>query len=150
MNSMNQTLSRPARIILFCGACLFTLGLIAGLATGAFKNPRMALSAHLEGILNGMYMMLVALLWSRLSWSASAERIARWSLLWGAFVNFAACVLAAAWGTSRMTPIAGHGHSGSALHEWLVSALFVSVGVSMLVHAGIFTWALRPQAKLTA
>jgi hypothetical protein len=45
------------------GLVLFLLGLLTGFAVPALKNPRMALSSHLEAILNGIFLVLLGLLW---------------------------------------------------------------------------------------
>jgi (hydroxyamino)benzene mutase len=45
------------------GLVLFLIGLLTGLVVPAVKNPRMALSSHLEGVLNGMFLVLLGLLW---------------------------------------------------------------------------------------
>jgi (hydroxyamino)benzene mutase len=45
------------------GLVLFPLGLLPVLAVPALKIPRMALSSHLEGVLNGMFLVLLGLLW---------------------------------------------------------------------------------------
>lgn len=45
------------------GLALFLLGLLTGLAIPAMKNPRMGLSSHLEAVLNGMFLVLLGLLW---------------------------------------------------------------------------------------
>src|ERR1700753_4150644 len=44
------------------GLVLFLLGLLTGFAVPAVKNPRMALSSHLEAVLNGMFLVLLGLL----------------------------------------------------------------------------------------
>jgi len=41
------------RRMMWHGAFLFLIGLVTGLQERRFKNMRMALSAHLEGVMNG-------------------------------------------------------------------------------------------------
>lgn len=45
--------------LIFLGVVLFLLGLIVGLIVPMLANPRMGLSSHIEGILNGMFLMLL-------------------------------------------------------------------------------------------
>src|ERR1700759_5661765 len=45
------------------GLVLFVIGLLTGFAIPALKNPRMGLTSHLEGVLNGMFLALLGLLW---------------------------------------------------------------------------------------
>ena len=49
------------------------LGLVSGFAVPAFRNPRMGLSAHLEGLMNGIYLGVLGLAWHRFSLSARAR-----------------------------------------------------------------------------
>jgi len=55
---------------------LFLLGLLTGFAVPALKNPRLALSSHLEAVLNGMFLVLLGLLWPHLqlpnAWGVTA------------------------------------------------------------------------------
>ncbi len=48
-----------ARRRLLCnGMFLFLLGLVTGLVEAPFTNPRMGLAAHLEGIMNGLSILI--------------------------------------------------------------------------------------------
>jgi hydroxylaminobenzene mutase len=51
------------RVLFTLGLVLFLVGLLTGFAVPALKNPRMALSSHLEAVLNGMFLVLLGLLW---------------------------------------------------------------------------------------
>jgi hypothetical protein len=97
--------------LLWSGMILFLLGLVAGVASPAFRNPRLGLSAHLEGVMNGMFLILIGLLWDRVRLTPARARIVFVLLLWAGYVNWLACVLGGAFGASRMTPIAGGGFS---------------------------------------
>lgn len=41
------------------------LGLIVGLLVPALANPHMALSSHLEGIINGIFLIVFELIWHK-------------------------------------------------------------------------------------
>jgi len=60
------TLNKQGNTLIFLGLLLFLLALIIGLFVQNMTNPRMALSAHLEGIMNGMFLMILGLVWRRL------------------------------------------------------------------------------------
>lgn len=126
---------------------LFLLGLLAGFVTPAFRNPRLGLSAHLEGVLNGMFLMLVGMLWDRIRLGARARSAAFGLLLWGGYVNWLACVLGGIFGASRLTPIAGAGFSAEPWQEHLVAAMFGSVGLTMLFAVLLLIWGLRAGAE---
>ncbi|OBG65244.1 hypothetical protein A9X05_10165 [Mycobacterium sp. E3298] len=46
-------------VLFTLGLVLFLIGLLTGFAVAALKNPRMALSSHLEAVLNGMFLVLI-------------------------------------------------------------------------------------------
>lgn len=50
------------KLLFTIGLALFLIGLLTGLVIPALKNPRMALSSHLEGVLNGMFLVVLGLL----------------------------------------------------------------------------------------
>jgi len=46
------------------GMFLFLLGLVTGLLEQRFRNMRMGLSAHLEGLMNGTFLIALGASWS--------------------------------------------------------------------------------------
>jgi len=134
------------RALLWHGVFLFLLGLLTGLATGAMNNPRMGLSSHLEGVMNGLFLMVLGLLWGRLRLSARWLTMLFWLALYGTYVNWASTLVAAIFGTGRTTPIAGAGHHGAVWQENLVDAGLYSLSVAMLAVCVIALVGLRPGA----
>lgn len=132
--------------LLWHGVFLFLLGLLTGLATGAMSNPRMGVSAHLEAVLNGMFLVVLGLLWHRLRLPARWLTALFWLALYGAYVNWASTLAAAIFGTGRTTPIAGADHHGAAWQENLVDAGLYSLSVAMLAVSVIVLFGLRPGA----
>ena len=127
---MNETNSRK---IIAAGAILFLLGLITGFIIPLVENSRMGLAGHLEGVMNGTFLIAVGAVWTRLILSTRLERLAFWLLLYGTYANWLLVLLAAIFGTSEMTPIAGAGYSGLPWQETLVTAGLSSVGITMLI-----------------
>lgn len=125
----NQT----AQKLIAAGAILFLLGLLTGFAIPGFRNPRMGLSGHLEGAMNGTFLIALGAAWSHVTLSRRLETASLWLLIYGSFANWLFVTLAATLGTSEMTPIAGAGHSGTTAQEWLVTSGLVSVGLAMLI-----------------
>lgn len=120
------------------GLVLFLLGLLTGFAVPALKNSRMALSSHLEAVLNGMFLVLVGLLWPHIdlpnTWGVTAVVL----IVYAAYANWLATLLAAAWGAGRkLAPIAAGDHRASAVKERFVSFLLVSLALSIVVGVGI-------------
>lgn len=135
------------RRLKFLGMLLFLLGLITGLALMSFTNPRMGLAAHLEGVMNGLFLIAAGFLWNELKLSPVLLKAAYWLLLYGTFANWSFTLLSALLGTSKINPIAGAGYSGSSAQEAILTAGFTSVGISMLLAVAILLYGLRPVKK---
>ena len=111
---------------------LFLLGLVTGLAMQALPNPRMGLAAHLEGVMNGTFLLALGAVWPKLRLSERMGTIAYRALLAGTYGNWAVTVIAAVFGTAAMTPIASAGFGAEPWREALVTVGFVLVGLAIL------------------
>ena len=119
------------------------LGLLSGGATLIVLNPRLAVSAHLQGLLNALFLIAVGLLWDRLVLSPRLRTVVVPLLLEGTYGNWAMTLLGSVWGTKNLTPIAGAGYVAAPWQETVVAGgLAVAIG-SMLVAAVILSWGLR-------
>jgi hydroxylaminobenzene mutase len=142
-------LERDGHRLLQLGALLFLLGLLVGLAVPRFAVPRLGLSTHLLGILQGIFLMVAGLLWPRLRLTRSLSRVGRVLASYGCVAAWLANLGAAVWGAgSAMVPIAAGGVQGSALQEALIKVLLISAALSLISSAGLILWGLRgsPQA----
>lgn len=128
------------------GMLLFLLGLLTGLAGAHFSNPRMGLSAHLEGVMNGILLLAVAGAWPLVRLPPFATRAAVGLLLYGAYANWLVTTLAAVFGTGAMTPLAGAGRSAAPWQEAVVSAGFASVALAIIAASGLLLAGLRARA----
>ena len=122
------------------GITLFLVGLLTGFAIPAMVNPRAGLSGHLEGVMNGTFLIALGCAWAELRLTERAGAIVYRLVLYGTWANWVGTTLSGVFGTSKATPIAGAGHAGSAAQEMLVLAILVSVGLSMVAAAGIAAW----------
>jgi hydroxylaminobenzene mutase len=120
------------RRLLWHGMLLFVLGLATGLVSQNFANPRMGLAAHLEGLMNGTFLLALGSAWDRVRLSRRNASIAFGAALYGTYSNWLTTTLAAVFGTAAMTPLASGAHHGLSWQEVLVSFGFVSVALSML------------------
>src|SRR5215831_12914126 len=93
------------RRLLWHGMLLFLLGLFTGLAEPQFANPRMGLAAHLEGVMNGTFLLALGAVWATVRLSPRWTRAAYWTALYGKYANWAVTFLAAIFGTAAMSPI---------------------------------------------
>jgi len=121
------------RKLIAAGTILFFMGLITGFVIPLFENPRMGLSGHLEGVMNGIFLIALGAAWGNIILSIRLQTIAFWLLVYGAFANWLFVLAAAIFGTSEMTPIAGSGYSGLPWQETLVNVGLMSVGVAMVM-----------------
>src|SRR5690349_16853316 len=118
--------------MLWHGMLLFFLGLATGFVEAKLANPRMGLAAHLEGVMNGTFLLAVGAIWGEVRLSARARTATYWLLLYGTYANWMVTSLAAVFGTGAMSPITGAGHSGQPWQETLVTLGFVSVGLAIV------------------
>jgi (hydroxyamino)benzene mutase len=139
-NSSQQMNSR--RLMRF-GILLFFLGLVTGLVVPMLANPRMGLSSHLEGLMNGMFLVLLGLIWHRLRLSRRLFGIAFWLALYGAYVNWATTLVAAFLGAgATLMPMASLGHKGTPVQELLINFGLVSLSIAILVCCCLVLWGL--------
>ena len=132
------------RRLLQLGVLLFLLGLLTGLTLPLLANARMGLASHLEGILNGLFLVALGLLWSRLTLGPAGRALAFWSAVYAGFANWLATLLAAAWGAgAAMMPLAGGSHHGSAIQEAVIAALLQSLSAEAILACLVVLWGLR-------
>ena len=135
------------RRLVWHGMFLFLLGLVTGFIEHRFTNVRMGLAAHLEGVMNGTFLVALGAIWGEVRLSPAAKATAYWTALYGTYVNWLVTTLAAIFGTAALSPIAAAGHVGRPWQEGLVTAGFVSVGVVIVVSSLLVLWGLRAKAS---
>lgn len=144
---MNANTSRKLKML---GLLLFLFGLLTGFVISNFTNPRMGLAAHMEGVMNGTFLIVAGFVWNELILSSRMKKVLFWTLTYGTFVNWVFTLLSAIFGTSKMSPIAGAGYTGSEMQEAFVSAGLASVGLTMVFALKVMVYGMRgndPQAS---
>lgn len=136
-------MEKNGRRLMFHGICLFLLGLLTGFAEQHFVNIRMGLAAHLEGVMNGTFLLALGAAWPNVRLSETPATIAFWMTLYGTYVNWFITLLAAIFGTAALSPITGVGHSGLPWQESLVTAGFMSVGIAIVLASAMVLFGLR-------
>ena len=134
------------RRLMWHGMCLFLLGLVTGFAEPHFANMRMALAAHLEGVLNGIFLVALGAVWTEVRLSPRTKVIAYWTALGGAYANWLVTTLGAVFGTAALSPITAAGHSGQPWQESLVTVGFLTVGITIIASTVLILWGLRARA----
>ncbi|MEX0839920.1 MAG: hydrogenase [Parvibaculum sp.] len=142
MSSLSPAQGRQAHGLLLLGLVLFLAGLLTGFVSGSFTNPRLGLSAHLEGLMNGTFLAVLGLLWPRLVLGAKALLAAFWLVVYAAFANWLGVLLGAIWGAGRFMPIAGQGTTGTDMQEAIVAFLLFSISFAMVIGVVLIIWGL--------
>ena len=135
------------RRLIWHGMFLFLLGLLTGLVEQQFSNPRMALAAHLEGVMNGIFLVALGAVWTEVRLSPRLEIAAYWGALYGTYVNWSTTTLAAVFGTASLSPITAAGHSALPWQEALVTFGFMTVGIAIIASSVVILWGLRRAAR---
>ena len=125
------------------GMFLFLLGLFTGLAEPQFANTRMGLAAHLEGVMNGTFLLALGAVWGGVALSASMKSATYWLVLYGTYANWGVTTLAAIFGTGALSPITAPGLAAQPWQEELVTAGFISVGIAIIAATVLILWGLR-------
>jgi hydroxylaminobenzene mutase len=131
------------RSIVRHGFILIAAALLSGFVIPAARIPRLALSAHSIGVLSGVLLIAVGVVWSQFALSERQARAMSWAWLYSSYVNWFAILLGAILGTGRMTPVASAGAVGSPAAEAAVSIMLVTVGLVSLVAVGLALWGMR-------
>lgn len=140
---MNNKAAVSRKLIRY-GILLFLLGLLTGFAMPVFENSRMGLSSHLEGVMNGMFLVLLGLIWEKLSLSEMLLKITFFLALFGTFVNWLTTLFAAIVGAgSEMMPIAGENLSGNQFEELLIKIGLITLSVAMVAVSCIVLYGLK-------
>src|ERR1700719_1943540 len=105
------------RRLMWHGMFLFLLGLATGFAEQRFANMRMGLAAHLEGVMNGTFLIALGAAWPQVRLTPAPRGIPYWTALYGTYGNWFVTTLAAVFGTVALSPITGASHSASSWKE---------------------------------
>jgi len=131
------------RRLLQLGFLLFLLGLLTGFTLPLMANPRMGLSSHLEGVMNGLVLVALGLCWPRFRFGPKSAAAAFGLALYGTYANWLTTLLAGFWGAGAAMPIAGGGRTGTAVQEGLINFGLISLSAAMIAVAGLAIWGLR-------
>ena len=129
--------------LIFYGILLFFLGLIVGLLVPIMANPRMGVSSHLEGIMNGMFLVLLGLIWHKLDLSEKWLKITFWLAIYGTFANWFGILFAGVFNAGKLLNIAAQGQEGSPAEEAIVNFFLVTLSIAMIIICIIVLIGLR-------
>ena len=139
----SMSIEDTKRRLIWHGMLLFLLGLLTGFVEQRFANVRMGLAAHLEGVMNGIFLVALGAAWIEVRLSPRGEAIAYWTALYGTYGNWFLTTLAAAFGTSSLSPITGAAHSAQPWQESIVAFGFPTIGIAIVACSVLVLWGLR-------
>jgi hydroxylaminobenzene mutase len=142
-NSINS--NNEARQILFHGGLMTLLSLLSGFTVFFAIAPRIALSSHSIGLIQGGMLMAIAGAWHLLNATPKTKVIIKYTLLIGFYTNWLSLQLAALWSAGRDTfPILGKDmQAGSASWQDLTVTVMGSLSALILVSALLIVLAAR-------
>ena len=134
------------RRLIWHGMFLFLLGLITGLVEEKFSNTRMGLAAHLEGVMNGTFLLALGAIWAEVRLSSRLKQVTYGAVLYGTYANWVFTTLAAIFGTGALSPVTAPGLKAAPWQENLIQGGFMSVGLAIIGAAVLVLWGLRRKA----
>ena len=141
---MEEEARRRGHRLLQVGSLLFLLALLVGLAVPRFAVPRLGLSTHLLGLMQGTFLMVLGLVWPRLKLSGAQSRVAFVLAVYGCLAAWLANLLGAVWAAGNaMLPLAAGAARGSEFQEMVIRVLLVSAALSLIVALTLTVWGLR-------
>ena len=136
--------AQDGRRLLRIGIVLFLLALLVGLAVPRFAVPRLGLSTHLLGLMQGTFLLVAGSLWPRLTLTRTVSRTGSYLAVYGCLAAWTANLLGALWGAGNsMLPIAAGQARGNVVQERIIAAGLVTAAVSLIAMAIIILWGLR-------
>ena len=141
---ISESAQRQGHRLLQLGVLLFLAALLVGLVVPKFAVPRLGLSVHLLGLLQGIFLIVLGVLWPRLLVSPATGRVGVFLVVYGCFAAWTANLLAALWGAGNaMLPIAAGAAHGTSIQEAVISVALRSAALSLIVAAMLVLWGLR-------
>lgn len=119
------------------GLVLILLALLTGIAVPSLALPRLGLSAHTIGLLGGTLLIAIAAIWPMFRLGDRPSRWCAGTWVYAIYTNWLGCLVGAATGSGRMTPMAADGATGSAAAEAIVVFLLASGSLAAFIAVGL-------------
>lgn len=134
------------------GIALLLYSSLDGFAIPSLASPRIGLSVHTLSALQGVMLLAIGLIWTKLRFSRRAAQVAFWCLVYSILAILAAYTVAAFWGTGIETiSLMGelpHGLvQGSLFQETFIKVLAYSSAPTGLAAFTLILWGLRSGAR---
>jgi hydroxylaminobenzene mutase len=140
----SNLVARQGHRMLQIGIWLFVFSGVEGFVIPSLPAPRLGLSVHTLSALQGVMLIGLGLLWSRLRLTARLSRIAFWTYLYSSFATLIPYIMAAAWGAGNSTiPMAAGDARGSLFQETIIKTVIYSAAFPFFVSMALVLWGLR-------
>lgn len=134
--------AQQSRQLFRVGMTLFLLALLIGLMVPRFAVPRLGLTVHLLGLMQGIFLTVLGLVWPHLNLTRSWSRAGLWLAVYGCLAAWTSNLLAANWGGSAMLPVASGQARSSAVHDGIITLGLRSSAVSLVAATILIVWGL--------
>ena len=146
--NISSLLQRQGQRLLQVGIVLFLYSSLDGFAIPFLASPRIGLSVHTLSALQGVMLLAIGLVWSKLRLSPRVAQIAFWCLVYSTLAILAAYTVAAFWGVGIETiSLMGelpHGLvQGNFFQETVIKVLAYSSAPTGLTAFALLLWGLR-------
>jgi hydroxylaminobenzene mutase len=107
----------------------------------------MGVSSHIEGVLNGIFLIVLGLTWHKIALSDKWLKITFWLAVYGTFANWFGILIAAIFNAGKMLGVIANGQEGSPFEEGIVTFSLISLSVAMLILCVTILIGLRRSMK---
>ena len=150
--NISKLLQHQGQRLLQIGIALFLYASLDGFAIPLLASPRIGLSVHTLSALQGVMLLAIGLVWTKLRFSPRVAQAAFWCLVYSTLAILAAYTVAAFWGVGIETiSLMGelpHGLvQGSLFQETFIKVLAYSSAPTGLTAFGFILWGLRIPAQ---
>jgi (hydroxyamino)benzene mutase len=134
--------------LLQIGLTLFLFTSFEGFAIPYLGAPRLGLPVHSSSALLGVMLLVIGLLWPRLTLTAAESRMAFWFLVYSSLALVTTFQLGALLGAGSSTmALAGTSHP-TALQTIAIKFVAYSTAPTGVASLGLILWGLRPSPAL--
>jgi (hydroxyamino)benzene mutase len=128
-----ESTQKQSNSLLQIGVLLFTMALLTGFGMPFYASPRLGLSSHLAGVMNGMFLLIMGIIWHKIQLSTSQQKVTFYLLIFSTVANWLANLLGAIWGAGEtIVPLAAD-NEGTISQEMILKGLFGSLSVGFVL-----------------
>jgi len=140
-------LSQHAHRLIQLGVVLLLLGLLTGVAVPVLAVPRLAVSAHIVGVLGGLALIILGLVWPQLQVGPGTSRLGYSLALYSIYVGWFMPLLGGVWQAGgTMFPLAVGATRGTAFQEGVIATGLFTGAVAVIALCVLLLWGLRGPA----